>query len=75
MRFNQEYLFFESQGRQLFAALFLPDPEISATEGRVICSPFAGGKKSSQRMSGCPRLCFRKPGLSAPCLVIYLPVN
>lgn len=50
MRFRQEHLFFESQGRQLFAALFLPDPEIPATDGRVICSPFAEEKKSSQRM-------------------------
>jgi exosortase A-associated hydrolase 2 len=50
MIFSQEHLFFESQGRQLFAVLFLPDPEIPATEGRVICSPFAEEKKSSQRM-------------------------
>ncbi|MGV8094279.1 MAG: hypothetical protein AB2L24_20665 [Mangrovibacterium sp.] len=50
MRFRQEHLFFESQGRLLFAALFLPDPEIFGTEGCVICSPFAEEKKSSQRM-------------------------
>ena len=47
---NQEHIFFESQGRQLFAALFGPGPGIASSAGCLICSPFAEEKKSSQRM-------------------------
>ena len=47
---NQEHIFFESRGRQLFAVFFLPENELPEVAGCVICSPFAEEKKSSQRM-------------------------